>query len=368
MRLLMILPWATAFHQALALTTAFTYQGRLDDGGAPANGIYDFRFMLYYDPARSTQAAAPFLTNAIPVTNGLFTATIDFGQGVFTGSDCWLEVNVRRNGEVSYTVLNPLQNLTPAPHAQFAVRASNLTGALPAEQINGTLPLATLPSAVLTNNQAGVTLSGTFTGNGNGLTNLNANQIANLNVVANMKVFTNSGPFIVPTNVSRIMVELWGGGGGGGAYSSPYFGGGGGGGGYAKGVFAVRPVEMYMLTVGAEGTGSSEGIDNATAGGNSTFAQSGFPPLMTATGGGAGSTASGAQGTPGISGSSDGAFSVSGGYAGANGASAGNGGAGGTTITTITQRNGIAPGGGGAGGNGTFPSGNGASGRAVIYY
>jgi len=371
--LLVILAWVIAFHPATAHATAFTYQGRLDEGGSPANGIFDFRFMLFYDPDRTTQAGSAFLTNAIPVTNGLFTTTIDFGQGVFTGSNCWLEVDVRRNGEDSYTELSPLQNLTPTPYAQFATVAAsanianNLNGVLPAGQISGTLPLAALPSAVLTNNQVGVTLSGTFMGNGNGMTNLNASQIANLNAVPNMRVFTNSGTFIVPTNVSKIMVELWGGGGGGGAYSS-YFGGGGGGGGYGKGVFAINSGETYTVTIGGDGTGSSAGMNNATAGGNSTFAKSGFSPLMTATGGGAGLSASGATGTPGVSGSSDGAFSLSGGYAGANGAPAGNGGVGGTTITAISQRNGIAPGGGGAGGNGTFLSGNGAPGRAIIYY
>jgi len=31
----------------LAQGTAFTYQGRLDAGGAPANGIYDWRFTIY---------------------------------------------------------------------------------------------------------------------------------------------------------------------------------------------------------------------------------------------------------------------------------------------------------------------------------
>ena len=32
------------FSTASAQGTAFTYQGLLDDGGAPANGTYDFRF------------------------------------------------------------------------------------------------------------------------------------------------------------------------------------------------------------------------------------------------------------------------------------------------------------------------------------
>src|SRR5262249_10603181 len=31
----------------LSQTTAFTYQGRLNDGGNPANGSYDLQFSLY---------------------------------------------------------------------------------------------------------------------------------------------------------------------------------------------------------------------------------------------------------------------------------------------------------------------------------
>ena len=36
-----------AVSAALAQGTAFTYQGRLNDGGNPANGSYDLRFALY---------------------------------------------------------------------------------------------------------------------------------------------------------------------------------------------------------------------------------------------------------------------------------------------------------------------------------
>src|SRR5258708_4569837 len=42
-------------HLALAapLGTGFTYQGRLNDGGAPANGVYDLAFTLYGDATDS---------------------------------------------------------------------------------------------------------------------------------------------------------------------------------------------------------------------------------------------------------------------------------------------------------------------------
>ncbi|MGH7953739.1 MAG: hypothetical protein ACREFE_17720, partial [Limisphaerales bacterium] len=42
--------------------TAFTYQGRLDDSGSPANGIYDLRFTIY-DSMIDGSAVSDSLTN-----------------------------------------------------------------------------------------------------------------------------------------------------------------------------------------------------------------------------------------------------------------------------------------------------------------
>src|SRR4051812_2887797 len=78
--------------------TAFTYQGRLNTAGSPANGTYDFRFRLASDPLANYYVGSAFLTNGVPVANGLFTTTIDFGVGTFNGANYWLEVDVRTNG------------------------------------------------------------------------------------------------------------------------------------------------------------------------------------------------------------------------------------------------------------------------------
>ena len=44
---------------ALAQTTSFTYQGRLMDGGTPANGTYEIRFTLWDAAAGGTQQPQP---------------------------------------------------------------------------------------------------------------------------------------------------------------------------------------------------------------------------------------------------------------------------------------------------------------------
>ena len=219
----------------LAQGTAFSYQGRLNASGSPASGLYDFRFRLAADPLGNT-ILGTMLTNAIPVTNGLFATTIDFGAGLFNGTNRWLEVDVRTNGNGIYNMLSPLQAITPAPFALFAVNGNvgpqgpagpqgaagatgqtgaagpqgppgtNAPGAITNQQTgvtltgsfsgsfsgnganltalnannisSGTLGLAQLPAGVITNGASGVSITGSFTGNGSGLTNLNAQNIA----------------------------------------------------------------------------------------------------------------------------------------------------------------------------------------------
>ena len=70
--------------QLLAQNTAFIYQGRLTDGGSPANGLYDFQFSLY---EFVTQVGATITVEDQQVTNGLLTVRLDFGSDVFTGLD-----------------------------------------------------------------------------------------------------------------------------------------------------------------------------------------------------------------------------------------------------------------------------------------
>src|SRR5262249_38511237 len=84
---------AIAATSASAQSTAFTYQGQLKNGGAPANGSYDMTFRLFDADAAGNQVGADVPISGVPVTNGLFTTTVDFGSA-FSGSPLWLEIQV----------------------------------------------------------------------------------------------------------------------------------------------------------------------------------------------------------------------------------------------------------------------------------
>ena len=194
-------------------STSFTYQGRLDESGAQANGSYDFQFALFNSVSNGNLIAAPFSQSPVTVSNGVFTVGLDFGN-VFNGSALWLEIGVRTNGSPeSYTTLTPRQPLTAAPYAVFAETASNLSGTVSGSSLAGAYANAVtfsnalgtftgningngsgltnlsygqinggvLPPGVVTNNAAGLTLSGNFSGtvsgDGGGLTNLSYAQI-----------------------------------------------------------------------------------------------------------------------------------------------------------------------------------------------
>ncbi|MCL4789493.1 MAG: tail fiber domain-containing protein [Verrucomicrobia bacterium] len=122
--------------QSNAQGTAFTYQGRLTDPGGPVNGPTDFEFRLFDAVSGGTQQGATVAVNDLIVSNGVFTATLDFGNQ-FTGGDRFLQIAARPGASTgAFTILNPRQRLTSAP---YAVRALEAAG----------LPVGTVSSAML---------------------------------------------------------------------------------------------------------------------------------------------------------------------------------------------------------------------------
>jgi hypothetical protein len=182
---------------ARAQPTAFTYQGRLNNGANPASGSYDFQFQIYN--ANSIVVGGPLTNAPVAVTNGLFMVALDFGTNVFNGGALTLEIGVRTNGSTgAYAILSPRQPVLSVPYAVQSLNASNavvLTAPLPATNIAGTISDAQLSTnvplrngnqtfsgansftgAVTATNPANI-FAGAFSGNGIGQTNLSTTNL-----------------------------------------------------------------------------------------------------------------------------------------------------------------------------------------------
>jgi hypothetical protein len=153
-----------ASFSASAQTSTFTYQGKLSDSGAPANGIYDVQFKIFDTATVGTGAQqGPTITNsAVTVTAGVFTVQLDFGAAVFSGLPRFLELGVRLAGDLNtYNVLAPRQPVTSTPYAVRSlnssvadVLSSSCVGCVTSSQIgsvsgsvvSGTIPVASVPA------------------------------------------------------------------------------------------------------------------------------------------------------------------------------------------------------------------------------
>ena len=106
------------------LGAGFTYQGRLDVDGAPADGVYDFQFRLYDAATDGSQVGGTVTVGDVTVTGGLFNALLDFGEAPFDGDARWLEIAVRSgDSDGAYSSLFPRQQLSATPYALHALNA-----------------------------------------------------------------------------------------------------------------------------------------------------------------------------------------------------------------------------------------------------
>jgi hypothetical protein len=144
-------------------SSAFTYQGRLNDGGAPANGNYDMIFNLYDAPTNGNVLGSYSIFSAVPVGDGLFTLELnsngEFGPNAFNGQARWLQIGVRTNNNNAanpWVYLNPRQALDPTPQAMFAMNAGNaMNASFAANVADGSISSAKLaPGAVQAGNLA----------------------------------------------------------------------------------------------------------------------------------------------------------------------------------------------------------------------
>src|SRR6266851_283862 len=120
-RSIVLLPLLLWSGVTLAQTTSFTYQGRLTDGGTPANASYDFQFTLWDAVSGGTQQPQPgpitITRSAVLVSAGTFSVQLDFGAAAFPGADRFLEVGVRPASIGTFTTLLPRQQITGTPYA-----------------------------------------------------------------------------------------------------------------------------------------------------------------------------------------------------------------------------------------------------------
>ena len=164
--------------------TAFTYQGLFTQNGTAFSGTVEMQFTLWDAGTNGTQVAVSMPSSAlVTVSNGLFTVPVDFGGAPFSGNDRWVQVDARTTLG-PFTTLTPRQKVTATP---YAIRAANFTGTVGSNQLAGAYT-----SPVTISNSANV-FNGAFTGNGSGLSNLNATSIGGLSASNFWNIGGNAG-------------------------------------------------------------------------------------------------------------------------------------------------------------------------------
>ena len=121
--LALALALALPLAHAQSVGSAFTYQGELRASGSPGNAAYDFQFRLFNAASGGTQLGTQVSSNAVAVTDGLFTVPLNFGPAQFAGDAQWLEISVRPAGSGAFETLAPRTAITPTPYALGAVAA-----------------------------------------------------------------------------------------------------------------------------------------------------------------------------------------------------------------------------------------------------
>jgi hypothetical protein len=179
--------------------TAFTYQGVLNFNGGTPSGNYDFQVRIYDGPTGNGGfgISGPFLN--VPVANGVFTLTLDFGSAVFTGcATRWLEIDVRASGTSPFYTLSPRTQLTPTPYAISAyvacsvqdngVLSSSIASGQVVKSLNGLKDAVTLsagPNVTLTPSGNNIQISASGVGSGWALTG-NVGTIPGVNFLGTM--------------------------------------------------------------------------------------------------------------------------------------------------------------------------------------
>lgn len=163
-RLLLSLLLSLVSFAALAQTpTTFTYQGRLYNSDALANGSYVLRITAYGQASGGTELAPSITTTALSVVDGAFSTTLDFGPAVFLGGPVWLEIQVQAPAS-GFVMLSPRQPVTPSP---YAINADKLNGLDAAQLTRASSNLVTFSTGTIRSGPTMVSAAPIMMGFGN---------------------------------------------------------------------------------------------------------------------------------------------------------------------------------------------------------
>ena len=116
-----------------AQSSSFTFQGKLTDSNAAANGNYEMQFTLF--DGNNNQIGSTLTYTNIVVTNGIFTVQLPFGAAVFDGNPRFMQISVRPADSASpFTVLSPRQAILSSP---YSIRSLNAATADNSNQLGG---------------------------------------------------------------------------------------------------------------------------------------------------------------------------------------------------------------------------------------
>ncbi len=127
--------WSLEFDAAATVAqgpidTVFTYQGRLEDNGAPVNGPIDVRYQFWTDTISAAQGSTigpPLVATGVQAVNGLFSLDVPLVDAAKRANALYLEVAVRvPSGSGDFVPLSPRQRIAPTPQSSYALAASSL--------------------------------------------------------------------------------------------------------------------------------------------------------------------------------------------------------------------------------------------------
>lgn len=112
------------------------YSGELRDGGAAANGLYDFEISLHAHREGGAALLPPQQVRGVPVERGQFRFSVDLPEP--GTADAWVQIGVRGAGEAGFEALGRRGKLTELQGAASCWSLAGNAGTNPGVDVLGT--------------------------------------------------------------------------------------------------------------------------------------------------------------------------------------------------------------------------------------